>query len=238
VVQEAASRDLEPVPAEVLRTATLTASPLAPGLRLLETTMDSDWQLRRARIEDRTSHAVRAYSIGDLLPKGALLVGISTKSADIMVGDKHLVRLHDDGHVEALNDLSELELDVPTEVKVPIDPDYADKLRLALIDARGDDPAVVQQAIDRMIAAGDPGIDLLIPHVDSTAPVHEAEYAFPSGSELKKRPRVMGEMVMLILERITGQRFGDATKEGLTDEERRGIAAAWKRWWGAAGSEE
>jgi hypothetical protein len=200
--------------------------------------MAADWQARRARIEDRASSVVRAYSIGDLLPRGSLLVGISTKSADIMVGDAHLVRLYDDGRIEALRDLSAIEPYTPTEVKIPIDPDYEDKLRLALIDAGGEDPARVQKAIDQMIAAGDPGLDLLIPQVDSMVPLVDGEYEFPSGSEVKKRPRVLGELIMLVLERITGQRFGDATKEGLTDEGRRAIAEAWKRWWGAGSGEE
>jgi hypothetical protein len=223
---------LAPVPGEVLKTATVVALPAAPGLRLLETSIDPDWQERRARIEERMTGRARAYAIGDLLPNGALLVGISTKTADIMVGDTHLVRLYDDGRVEIVEDLRRSELIMPRVVKSGLDPDYEDKLRIALIDARSDDPTVVQRAIDDMIAAGDPGIDLLMPHVDSVVPVRDAEYAFPSGSELQKRPRVLGEIVMLVLECVTSQRFGDVTKESLTPEERAKIARAWKRWWG------
>ena len=38
------------------------------------------------------------------------------------------------------------------------------------------------------------------------------------------RPKVSGELVMMVLERITGQTFGDLAKEDLTDEERRVFA--------------
>ncbi|MCK6548641.1 hypothetical protein L6R52_22545 [Myxococcota bacterium] len=49
---------------------------------------------------------------------------------------------------------------------------------------------------------------------------------------MQARPRTAGVIVMLIVERITGQTFGDLTKETLTDAEARQIAGSWKRWWG------
>jgi hypothetical protein len=221
-----------PVPVEVLKTASVVASPHAPGLRLLRSTMNAAWERRRAEIEDRTSGESRTYAIGDLLPHGSLLVGISTTTADIMVGDAHLVRLHEDGRIEPIEDLSKAEIGGIVPVKgAAADPVDSDKVRLALIDVRGDDPTQVQAAIDELIAGGDPAVEILMPQVDSLLPVRQAEYAFPSGSELQARPKVLGEIVMLVLERITGQKFGDVAKEELKDEERRRIARAWRRWW-------
>jgi hypothetical protein len=227
-----ARSDVRPVPIDVLKTATVVAEPFAPGLRLARSHMSPVWEDRRAEIEDRTKGDVRGYAIGDLLPHGSLLVGISTTTADIMVGDTHLVRLYDDGRIEPMEDLSKAEIGGITPVSGRAsDPDEEDKIRLALIDARSDDPTTVQTAIDQLIAGGDPVIDLLMPYVDSMIPVRSAEYAFPSGSELQARPKVLGEIVMLVLERITGQKFGDATREDLADEERAQMARSWRRWW-------
>lgn len=219
------------VPVDVLKTATVSAAPWAPGLRLVKTTLGTEWEAARAELEDKTSGDVRAYAIGDLLPHGSLLVGITEKSADIMVADTHLVRLWVDGKLERLHDLTQ-PIAKPLKVARDLDPDYEDQIRVALVDLRSDDPSVVQAAIDALIDAGDPALELLVPQVDSLAPVRAAEYSFPAGGALQARPRTAGVMVMLILEKITGQTFGDLTKETLTDTEARQIASAWKRWWG------
>jgi hypothetical protein len=218
-----------PVPLDVLETATITAAAYAPGLRLQRTVLEDEWEGRRAEIEDRVTGDVRAYAIGDLLPYGSLLVGISTAAVDVMVGDAHLVRLHADGRIEEVHDLSRV-YEGKALPLVRDEPADADEVRLALIDIRSSDPAEVQAAIDRLIAAGHPAIELLIGHVEDILPVESAEYAFPSGSAIEMRPRVSGEIVMMVLEQITGQTFGDLTKEELGDEERRTIARAWRRF--------
>lgn len=219
------------VPLDVLKTATVTAAPWAPGLRLVKTALGTEWEAARAELEDKTNGDVRAYAIGDLLPHGSLLVGITEKSADIMVADTHLVRLWVDGKLERLHDLTQ-PITKPLKVASDLDPDYEDRIRVALVDLRSDDPSVVQTAIDELVAAGDPALELLMPQVDSLAPVRAAEYSFPAGGDLQARPRTAGVIVMLIVERITGQTFGDLTKETLTDAEARQTASAWKRWWG------
>lgn len=217
------------VPADVLRSSTAAAS--RPGLRLLRTRLGA-WEARRAELEDTTTGDVRAYAIGDLLPRGALLVGISTGTADIMVADSELLRFHTDGHTERVQDLSYVAT-APTfrPAAQADDPDLDDKIRLALIDARSDDPTVVQAAIDRMIAGGDSAVDVLINYVDSAVPVRSAQYAFPSGSDVQVRPAVLGQIVIAVLEQITGQKLGDANREGITQADRLVIADAWRRWW-------
>lgn len=228
---EVASSPERGVPLNILKTASVAAAPFNPGIRLKRALLESDeWEGRRASIEDRATRDVRVYAIGDLLPYGSLLVGISTASIDVMVGDAYLVRLYENGKIKSLHDLSSVyEPSALPIVKNPEPPD-ADVVRLALIDLRSDDPTIVQTAIDTLISAGDPSIELLIPHVADVIPVRSAEYAFPTGSAIEMRPRVSGELVMMILGRITGQTFGDLAKEDLTDEERRTIARAWQRF--------
>jgi hypothetical protein len=238
IAEVAPSPGLRPTPAEVLRTSTVVAASWAPGLALVKTTMKPGWEERRAEIEDRTQGDVRSYAIGDLLPHGSLLVGISTGTADIMVGDAHLVRLFADGRVAPLEDFA-LAAEPPALSHAKgLDEDYRDRVLLAVHDARSQDPSVVQAAIDELVASGDPAVELLIPYVDSALPVRAEAYRFPSGGELDLRPRVLGELVMLVLERITGQTFGHV-KEGMSEEERAAIARAWRRWWGGgAGGDE
>lgn len=220
------------VPLDVLRTASVTAAPWAPGLRLVRTaTSAEEWEARRAHVEDRTTGDVREYAIGDLLPHGSLLVGIADGAVEIMVADTHLVVLFTDGRVEPVQDLSEAFEPEALKPAHEVDPDYEDQVRVALIDLRSGDPSIVQAAIDRLIAAGDPAVEMMIEQVDSIVPVRAAEYAFPSASGVEMRPHVVGEIVMMVLERITGQTFGDLTKEDLPDEQRLAIARAWLRWW-------
>ncbi len=228
VVSDARAR---PVPSDILATSSVAAAPFAPGIRLKRSVLSvNDWEERRAEIEDLKSGDVRAYAIGDLLPYGSLLVGISTASADVMVGDSHLIRLYADGRIQGLEDLSEVYNGARLVEAKHAEPADADLIRLALIDIRHEDPATVQKAIDDLIAGGHPAIELLIPHVDDILPVTSAEYAFPSGSGVEMRPRVSGEIVMMVLEKITGQTFGDLTNETLSDEERRAIAKSWRRF--------
>lgn len=220
-----------PVPLDILATSSVAVAPFAPGIRLKRAVVSEDeWEERRAEIEDLRTKDVRAYAIGDLLPYGSLLVGISTASADVMVADSHLIRLYADGRIRGLEDLSDVYAGAALKAAKYTEPADADQLRLALIDLRNDDPAIVQRAIDELIAGGDPAMELLIQHVDDILPVTSAEYAFPSGSGVEMRPRVSGEIVMMVLERITGQTFGDLTKEELTEDERRTIAKAWRRF--------
>jgi hypothetical protein len=219
------------VPAEILRTATVAAAPHAPGIKLVRTVPGREgWEDRRAEIEDRLRGDVRAYAIGDLLPYGSLLVGISTAAIDVMVGDAHLIRLYTDGSIEMIEDLEAAFEPRALPMAKQQEPEDADEVRLALIDLRSDDPTIVQAAIDRLIAAGHPGIELIVPHVESSLPVRSAEYAFPSGSQVEMRPRVVGEVAMMVLEQITGQTFGDVAREDLTAEQRRDIAESWLRF--------
>lgn len=230
--QEAVAAELgRAVPADILKTATVSAAPFNPGIKLKRTLLESDeWEGRRASIEDRATRDVRVYAIGDLLPYGSLLVGISTASIDVMVSDAYLVRIYENGKIKSLHDLSSVYEPSALPIVKNAEPPDADVVRLALIDLRNDDPTVVQAAIDTLISAGDPSIELLVPHVADVIPVRSAEYAFPSGSAIEMRPRVSGELVMMILGRITGQTFGDLAKEDLSDEERRTIARAWQRF--------
>ena len=90
------------VPTEILGTAERRAAAYAPGLRLLSTERAAAWEQHRAKIRDEATGDVRSYGIGDLLPHGSLLVGLSTGSAEVMVADRTLVRRYTHGRVWAV----------------------------------------------------------------------------------------------------------------------------------------
>lgn len=220
------------VPRDVLESAAVAAAPWAPGLRLDRSVLSLQWELHRAEIEDLTTGVVRGYAIGDLLPHGSLLIGIAEGAADIMVADSHLVRLHEDGKIEHLENLKRLASPAGVKVAKAIDRRYQAAVGAAIKAFSGRDLRTTQSAIDHLIESGDPAVELLIAHVEDTARVKVGPLSFPSGSGVDRSPATTGEVVMLVLEQITGQTFGDLARSDLDDEERKLIAKAWRRWWG------
>lgn len=205
------------------------AAPWAPGVRLKRTVMEGPWEERRALIEDLTDGDVRSYAIGDLLPHGSLLVGISTTAADILVADREIVRLADDGSLASFEDFRDATL-VRGPQRVAPAPVFDEAAEAAVEALLSEDPGLVQQAIDALADAGDPVADLLMAHVGSIIPIPSLEYEVPSGSGRVVRPNVQGDLVIAILEDITGQTFGDSTV--LEAGARRELVDRWRRWWG------
>jgi hypothetical protein len=217
------------VPPGVEEDFDVKAAPWAPGVRLKRTIMDGSWEERRALIEDLTDGDVRSYAIGDLLPHGSLLVGISTTTADILVADREIVRLADDGSLSSFEDFAESKL-VRGPQRVAAAPAFHEAADAAVEALRSEDPELVQQAIDALVDAGEPVADLLMSHVGSILPVPSLDYEVPTGSGHFVRPNVQGDLVISILERITGQTFGDPT--AVEAGERRALVKRWERWWG------
>ncbi len=224
------------------------APTVSPGLRLVSLQVDGPWESWRAELVDEKTGESRRYAIGDLLPRGCVLVALNQDGADLMVADTELVRLRIGAPPEKLHGFH-LADDEPASPRPyrrgragspgsarmePLRDEGASVERWRVIAAlertRGEDPTDVQLAIDELIAAGDPAVELLVPHAGSSLPVVGEDYAFPQEGRVR-RPSTVGDVVVGVLETITGQSFGDPMREGASADERRAIARAWSRWW-------
>lgn len=240
------------IPPGVLRSSERLAAPWSPGLRLRAVHREVAWAAHRAEIEDLTTQDVRAYAIGDLLPHGSMLVAIDAHSADVFVADREIVRLNLDGSFRSVDDFSAARAwngardgawrvargrsrgrrsgPPPMTRADGMDDAYRAAVTDAIESLASEDEVLVQRIIDRLIDGGDPVVELLIPYVDREDAVALGPFGFPSGQRARA-PRVLGDIVMGILERITGQSFGDPMIETITSEERARIAQAWAQWW-------
>ncbi len=223
-----AARD-RAVPVNVRATADVAVSGRAPGLALERVRLETGWEQSRAEIRDLTTGDLRAYAIGDLLPNGSLLVGLSTGTADIMVADVELVRLAVGDSPRTIQDLrSAFETDRlrrAPDVEVPYRRAIEDSVRT--LGTAGAE--TVQAHLDELIACGDPAVELLIAHVGDPEPIAPGPYRI--GDNVVD-PKIVGDAIIAILESITGQTFGDPTRASASDPERDEISRAWQRWWG------
>lgn len=220
------------IPPSVMAGADLRPVPWAPGLRLRQTELRGTWADYRAVVEDAKTGDRRSYAIGDLLPHGSLLVGISTGAVQVLVADVELIELTTQGSLRSLNDFRTADEARPLRRAPELAPEYVEGAQDTLQATLSQDPAVVQRAIDELIAAGEPAVELIVPWVDSEAPVVPFSYAFPSRDGPRLRPQQQGDIVVGVLEALTGQSFGDVFEPTITAQRRREIAGAWKRWWG------
>lgn len=220
------------VPPSVAASADVTAAPWAPGLRLVEARRGPRWEDHRALIEDLTTRDARLYAIGDLLPHGSLLVAVSTGAVDVLVADMELVRLDEQGRLHSVHDFRTA-LEARPLARAPgLGAAYVEGAEAALQATLSEDPAVVQAAIDALVEAGEPALELIIDAAASEAPVAAYPYAYPSGGRARGPPEVQGDVVIGVLEAVTGQTFGEVLRPGITAAERRDIADKWRSWWG------
>ncbi len=207
---------------ESLRSNEMQAAPWAPGLRI-HRLRGGAWEDRRAELEDVATGDIRAYAIGDLLPHGSLLVGISSASVQLLVADRELVALDTLGKVSSLE---RFEARAGASLRpAAVDPGYAAAVEEALYALGGADDVLAQAAVDALIAAGDPVIDHVIRQVDSAVPLPPRSLQYGNRSATVS---TRGQAILLVLEAITGQNFGDPLGP---DAER--TCRAWLRWWGA-----
>ncbi|MCB9647572.1 MAG: hypothetical protein H6730_13355 [Deltaproteobacteria bacterium] len=220
------------VPPSVEATADVVAAAWAPGLRLVEARRGETWEAHRALIEDATTGDARLYAIGDLLPHGSLLVAVSTAAVDVLVADMELVRLDEKGGLRSIHDFRTA-LEAQPLARAPELADaYVEGAAAAVQATLSEDPEVVQAAIDALIEAGEPAVELIIAEASSEAPVAAYPYRFPSGGERQGTPVVQGDVVIGVLEAVTGQTFGDVFRPDITRAERLEIAGKWRSWWG------
>jgi hypothetical protein len=224
------------------------APTVAPGLRLISLHVEGPWESWRAELLDEKTGRSDRYETGAPLPNDCVLVAIGKDRADVLVGDAELVRLTIGAAPEKLHGfhLADDEPAAPRPYRrgragspgsarvEPVRDEGASVERWRVIAAlertRGDDPTDVQLAIDELIAAGDPAVELLVQHAGSPLPVVREDYAFPQEGRVR-RPSTVGDVVVGALEAITGQSFGDPMREGSSADDRRAIARAWSRWW-------
>ncbi len=216
-------------PPEVMATSDKVRPSWTLDLKLHETRLGPSWREHRAVISVRGEGPARAYAIGDLLPYGAVLVGVSPGAVQLMVADFELVYLDLKGRRVSLNDFRNA-FRRPPPALVPEDKPFEEALADVLGFLRSTDPGEVQEAIDVLIAAGPPAVSTMMPFAESETPVVTATYAF-AGSDVR-RPEVYGDLIVGILEAITGQSFGDPMDREASEAERRWRREQWPRWWG------
>lgn len=214
--------------AEVLATADMKAAPWSPGLALRGARMSARWEDSRALIEELSTRDVRSYAIGDLLPRGCLLVGVSTAAVDILVSDVELVRMELSGKLSSVVDFRAAYEARPLPKAQDLAPDYKLAVEEALEAVQTAPPAEVQAYINELLECGDPVIELLVPALDSPLKVTPGVYQF---RDRTMRPVFVGDVVIGILEPLTGQTFGDPT-EAKSAVERGRIVDSWRSWWG------
>lgn len=218
------------VPTDILKTAHETAAPWAPGLALERVEMDGVWSKRRAFVQDTSTQDVRAYAIGDLLPHGSLLVGISTTSIDLMVADAELVRLDLQGEIVSVFDFRDADAGQALKVARPPHDEFRDAVLAAIEGLADSDPAYAQEAIDALLEAGEPVVEVLLEYIGDESPVADADFVFGGQPARVGRPLHRGAAIMAILETTTGQRFGDPLQSNA--EALRLQARQWERWAG------
>lgn len=220
-----------PISPAALRTAHEVTSPLAPGLALVSIQTSTSWQGRRARIRDTRDGRVERYAIGDLLPHGALLVGISARSVDVMIADSEILRLRVERPLERLERF--LYADGPVGGIFRLRPRRGFERRIARAVAALSDPnpKVVQAALTALSEAGEQALPALSPIVTSTQAVASAEYELVGlESQLKLRPRALGDLACGLLSVVSGAGLGDPSAPGLPAPARARLREDWRRW--------
>ena len=223
---------LRATPPDITRTAGVVRPPWNLGLRLVGTRRGSRWSAHRAIIERRADGDSRSYAIGDLLPYGSVLVAVSTGAVQLMVGDEELVYLDVAGDVRSVQDFRTAYERAPLR-RAPDDKALEAALAEILPSLRSRDPAEVQGAIDALIEAGGPAVGWLVPFATSELEVVTTTVGFVFAGSAARRARVHGDLIVGILQAVTGQSFGDPMAPDLSDDKRLWIRQQWLRWWGA-----
>jgi hypothetical protein len=214
----------------VLATAHVAVAGTAPGIALETVMLSRRWEESRAEIRDLTTGDLRAYAIGDLLPHGSLLVGLSTRTADVLVGDVELVRLEIGVAPRLVEDFRASYEAMQRARQDSAETAYRAAVEGSVRTLASASAETVQAHIDELIDCGDPAVEILIHHVGDASSIAPGPYQLPTGSGVTVEPNAVGDAVIAVLEIITGQTFGDPARA--TGEERAEIARAWERWWG------
>lgn len=194
------------VPAEVRASADTRTSKLQLRLRSLEA--HGPWSDRRALIEDQVSGDVRAYAVGDLLPRAAVLVAIGEASTDIMAGDALILRFRVGREPRLVEDLRVPRASRKTSLRVQRGLDAAGRAAAALAvrNLASEEPEAAQEAADVLLGAGPRVTPVLLEALEDPTALPVAEIVL-DGRVVASR--TLGGRVIAVLEVMTGQSFGD-----------------------------
>lgn len=213
------------VPAEVRATAQERTTLLQLALR--ETQIAEDWRGHRALLEDLVKGETRAYAVGDLLPRGGILVGVDRDGVRIMAADALLLWLGFEGSAALVHDLRRDPPEVLPTFTSTLSAEARADLERAIYDLGSVDAATVAGAVEVLLAVGATIAELLADAVDRPELV-----ALPV-VEISGRPvlsETVGDRVVAVLEQITGQSFGDPVAG-----DRAAVIRDWRYWAGLEG---
>lgn len=186
----------------------------------------SEWGNRRAVIEDQLTGDKRAYAIGDLLPRGAILVGIQPRRARIITRKSIVLELSPGQKPKIINTLSLAKNSTKNQIRQSTISYALRATVFTAVDelAHYNRPTVVQ-AILKLIEEGEVIAPTLAVRSHDLTPVQIKVVRI---GKKKIRSSTIGERVIAILEHITKQSFGDPTQPGT----HAAVAAAWQDWAG------
>ena len=180
------------------------------GFSVREVKTSTSWESVRALIEDQHG-MVRSYAVFDFLFASAVVVAIRDQEVDVFLESGKIVTLGMDQSRRVREDFRTADERVVSGIRRFRGNVARDEQVLSgwLQDLGASDPVVVQAAVDQLITFGELAIVMLAASADNATPVYSAEYAFPTGGQKTGTPQDVGEACMLILEVVTGERFGD-----------------------------
>ncbi|MBX2813013.1 MAG: hypothetical protein KTR25_14450 [Myxococcales bacterium] len=216
------------VPPEIQKDFAVDAPPANLQLRLQRTRKSRmAWENRRALIEDQLSGEVRSYAIGDLLPRGAVLVGIQPREIRVMTRNSLVIAIRVGRKPNVLSDLRQHKKSGNRVRRSTLSDVLIATVQAAVENLKDNDGHLVVRAVEKLVGEGQMIAPLL------------AEYAASTDALAIRNTRVgqrriisntLGQRVIAILEHITGQSFGNPTRANAQAE----IAQAWRDWAGLA----
>ncbi|MGF1511199.1 MAG: hypothetical protein ACFB9M_17030 [Myxococcota bacterium] len=196
------------------------------------------WEASRALISV-IHRAPRAFAIGDVLPDGSILTAIRPSHIEVYTPEDRIERwpVRDGSRGLAARTLVEaFESSSPLAQTGPAGPLPDDLVRIVfetLALLRSGDVEASQMAFDALMDAGEPIVPVLLRRVDSLERLPGVPITLPDGRQWT--PVWEGLVVQVVLQSITGHRFGDPLAERI--DERRALEAArkWELFLGASG---
>jgi len=171
-----------------------------------------------ARLRVETGSGERLYAAGELLPDGRVVVGFEGGESRVFDGER-ILRGTDEGWTE----VEDFELPPAWGTELP---PLSEGLKTAVLDTFDAillDPSSAQLAVDALLDAGEVIVPVLGQRIGGRRAC-TAQFVLPDGRVVA--PRDEGALVLVLLEALTGRRFGDPTKTR-DPIEREELEATW-----------
>ncbi|MEM1023991.1 MAG: hypothetical protein AAGD10_18545 [Myxococcota bacterium] len=177
-------------------------------------------EVRDRRVLADTDSGRRAFGTGELLPDGRLVVGFEGETARLFDGAQIVVGSTDDQGWTAVEDF---ELPPPLSPELPPLSEALQAAALDTFDSIIVDPGSAQLAVDALLDAGEVIAPVLGRRLGGRT-LCVAQFVLPDGRVVA--PPDDGVLVLVLLEALTGRRYGDVSS--LEDPiERAEIEATW-----------